>query len=262
MGITNKMSLFLILLLQLTAVTGKRFFTVKVGDEVTFPCTNVMDHQDKCDGTTWLYNESGGTAVVTLVDRGQVGEEAKAKSDRLRVTENCSLGIKKVTEEDAGQYSCRQVRSGQQQGEDALVYLSVVRMTEHQDNDEVTLRCSVTTNGWCRHTVKWLFNHQDVDEYQKDMKTSKDSVTFLTSHVGYTSGFHLFTCQLTDDYTGYVSLFPFSPSSSGEDTKSTTETKIKSGSTTTPSVISDAPTDKHFLFFSSSFFPPNFLTVS
>ncbi|KAJ4921975.1 hypothetical protein JOQ06_027791 [Pogonophryne albipinna] len=65
----------------------------------------------------------------------------KAKSDRLRVTENCSLGIKKVTEEDAGVYTCRQFsRSGKQQSPESEVLLNVVTMTEHQVNDEVTLK--------------------------------------------------------------------------------------------------------------------------
>ncbi|KAK1889486.1 Pregnancy-specific beta-1-glycoprotein 5 [Dissostichus eleginoides] len=78
---------------------------------------------------------------------GQIHSEAKAKSDRLRVTENCSLVIKNVTEEDAGLYTCKQFRPGEQQGSFSPVYLSVVTMTEHQDNDEVKLRCCVKTYG-------------------------------------------------------------------------------------------------------------------
>ncbi|XP_063757821.1 uncharacterized protein LOC134876687 isoform X2 [Eleginops maclovinus] len=215
-----QMSLFLILLLQLTAVTGLPYLfrTVRDGDEVTLPCANVMDHQDKCDGTDWLFTEPGRTAVVKLVDRGQIGKQAKAKSHRLSAAENCSLIIKKVTVEDPGQYSCRQVRLGGQQSEDAVVFLSVVTMTDHQSNDEVTLRCSVKTNGWCRHKVKWLFQGQDVDKDLKDMKISDShyeaSWTFNTSHGGYKPEFHLFTCKVTDAYTGEFSLFPFSAQSS------------------------------------------------
>ncbi|XP_033982739.1 uncharacterized protein LOC117479768 isoform X3 [Trematomus bernacchii] len=214
-----KMSVFLILLLQSTAAVKRQpslFFTVRVGEEVTLPCSGVRDDQDGCNGTDWTFNHLG-PREVDQVKRGQIVEEAKAKSDRLSVPENCSL--QEVREEDAGRYICTEIRSGRQQGEDAHVYLTVVSLTEHQDNDEVTLRCSVLNNAWCRHTVKWLFQGQDVDKDLKDMNTSEShyeaSVTFLTSHVGYRSGLHLFTCQLTDDHTGEVFLFPFSTPSSG-----------------------------------------------
>ncbi|XP_010772893.1 uncharacterized protein isoform X2 [Notothenia coriiceps] len=211
-----KMSLFLVLLLQSTAVTGQEdFLTVRVGEEVTLPCSGVRDDQGGCNRTGWLVTNSGCT-TVELVALGEIVEEARAESDRLRVTENCSLVIKNVTEEDVGRYFWRQFRSGRDEG--ALVHLSVVTMTEHQNNDEVTLRCSVKASVRCRHTVKWLFGSRDVDEYQEDMKTSKShyeaSVTFLTSRVDYRSGFRLFTCEVTE-YKGEVLLFPFSTPSSG-----------------------------------------------
>ena len=86
-----------------------------------------MTDQDKCDSTTWLFSGLRNTAAVELINLGQIGENAKAKSDRLSVTVNCSLVIKKVTVEDVGCYSCRQFnRSGQRQDRDAKVYLSVI----------------------------------------------------------------------------------------------------------------------------------------
>ena len=99
--------------------------TVRAGDEVTLPCDNVIHDQDKCDSTSWYFYYAPNTPAVTLFEDGQIHKEAKAKSDRLRVTEKCSLVIKKVTEEDAGLYVCRQIRSGQQ-GQTSWVYLSVV----------------------------------------------------------------------------------------------------------------------------------------
>ena len=86
----------------------------------------------QCYNTTWNFVDSAST--VELVKGGQIGKNAK--SDRLRVTENCFLVIKKVTEEDAGLYSCRQIRSGQQQGPDSCVFLSVV--TSEYSNHNVS----------------------------------------------------------------------------------------------------------------------------
>ncbi|KAJ4929021.1 hypothetical protein JOQ06_004642 [Pogonophryne albipinna] len=138
-----------------------------------------MHDQDECERTLWLFFGSGSTSV-TLVKDGQIHKEAKAKSDRLRVTEECSLVIKKVTEEDVGVYLCRQFRLGQQQGSYSEVYLSVVTMTEHQDNDEVKLDCSVETYGGCTHTAKWLLQGQDVDKDHRDINTSQSSCSAST----------------------------------------------------------------------------------
>ncbi|XP_044025099.1 uncharacterized protein LOC122863064 isoform X2 [Siniperca chuatsi] len=210
-------SLFLIAALQFTAAE-RLSFTVRVGDEVTLPCENVTDGQRKCDSTTWLFVGSGYTAVVELVRLGQIGENAKAKSDRLSVTASCSLLIKKVAVEDVGYYTCRQFRSGQHQ--DVRVRLFLINMTEHKDPDKVTLTCSVLTSGQCGHTVKWLYEGKDVAEGNKDMETSQTdcyaSVSFLDSHFIYTSRSNLLKCEVTDTYSGKVQQFPFSSQSAGE----------------------------------------------
>ncbi|XP_033986514.1 uncharacterized protein LOC117482516 isoform X1 [Trematomus bernacchii] len=229
------MSSFLMLLLHFTAADVKQYSRiVRVGDEVTLPFDNVIHDQDTCEYTTWYFSDSRSS--VTLFEYGRIHKEAKAKSDRLRVTEKCSLVIKKVTEEDVGFYSCRQFRSGERQGQDSHVYLSVVTMTEHQDNDEVTLHCSVKRYGGCRHPVKWLLQGQDVDKDHRDIKTSQSlcsaSVTFLTSLFSNTPRSELFTCEVTDENTREEHQFPFSPQSSGEDAGkgtavSTTWTTVK-----------------------------------
>ncbi|XP_074471414.1 uncharacterized protein LOC141755947 [Sebastes fasciatus] len=216
-------ALFLMLLLQFTgAATGRRelYLAVRDGDEITLPCNSVIDDQNNCDSTTWFYRHSSSRPVVLVTD-GQIDEQAEDKSDRLSVTENCSLVIKKLTEEeDAGQYYCRQIRSGQQLGLDAVVYLSFVTMTEQKNSDEVTLTCSVSTYDECRHTVKWLFKGQDLDKDNGDLKTSQSlcsaSVTFRTSHYIHTSSYQSLKCEVTDSFTGTPQLFPFRLS--GEDT--------------------------------------------
>uniref|UniRef100_A0A3Q1EHM3 Ig-like domain-containing protein n=1 Tax=Acanthochromis polyacanthus TaxID=80966 RepID=A0A3Q1EHM3_9TELE len=97
------------------AVTQHRSFSVRVGDEVTLPCKGVKDYQDKCHSTTWSFSDLTTEPADTLFEGGQIHREAASKSDRLSVTEKCSLVIKKVTDEDVGRYACRQFdESGKQ----------------------------------------------------------------------------------------------------------------------------------------------------
>ncbi|XP_038582495.1 uncharacterized protein LOC119908718 [Micropterus salmoides] len=216
-----KMSLFLVLL-HLTAVTGQYSpVVVRDGDDVTIPCENVRYNQNDCEYTNWLVSGAGNTPSVELVARGQIGETAMTKPDKLSVTANCSLVIKKVTVEDVGRYSCRQLnRSGEQQGQDARVYLSVLHLDEYRDHEKVLLSCSVSTYAWCSQRVNWLFNGKDVDI--KDVSISQTdclaSVHFKTSHYIYTSRYESFVCEATDIYTGKVLQFTFSHQSSGDDT--------------------------------------------
>ncbi|XP_075940324.1 uncharacterized protein LOC142942044 [Anarhichas minor] len=240
-----QISLFLILVPQFTAAffrgfSGLRVFSaiVRDGDEVTLPC--VTDHKN-CNSTEWLFTDSAESTGVQLVRDGTIVEEANARSDRLSVSENCSLVIKNVTEEDGGVY----IVSSGQQGQHALVYLAVFTLTEHEDNDEVTLNCSHTIYGRCVRTVKWLLHGQDVDEDNKDFKTSQSHCTVsLTSHSVYTSRFNSFTCGVTEG--DKVHQFSFRNSPSGDDTitatteSTPTEDGREAANTTTPSAISDA----------------------
>ncbi|XP_042072210.1 uncharacterized protein LOC102303141 isoform X5 [Haplochromis burtoni] len=141
-------------------------FTVRDGDNVTLPCENMIKNHHSCDTTTWLFTDSRGKAAVELVNLGQIKETVK--SDRLSVTAECSLVIKKVTAEDVGRYTCRQFRGnpGKQQGPDAVVYLSDVIMTEQKSRDQVTLNCSVQVHGHCEHKVKWIHNSEGWSLYR------------------------------------------------------------------------------------------------
>nr|XP_040017022.1 uncharacterized protein LOC120808276 isoform X2 [Gasterosteus aculeatus aculeatus]XP_040017023.1 uncharacterized protein LOC120808276 isoform X2 [Gasterosteus aculeatus aculeatus] len=229
-------SLFLILMLQFTEAATEQRLTVRDGDEVTLPCNSVTEDQNNCDSTEWYFYHSGNRSTNYLVTKGQIDDEAKAESDRLSVSQNCSLVMKKVTRGDVGLYVCRQVRPGGH--EDAKVHLSVVSMTEETNRDEVTLNCSVWTYEGCKHTVKWMNGGQDVDK-DKEVKTSPSlcsaSLSFMTSHFFYTSSFTSLKCEVTDG--DKVMQFPLRNSPpcdiTGEHTTTTTtEEDTKAGDTT------------------------------
>ncbi|XP_062415553.1 uncharacterized protein LOC119194819 isoform X2 [Pungitius pungitius] len=215
--------LFLIVMLQFAEAAAEQHLTVRDGDEVTLPCDTVTEDQNNCDSTEWFFYQSISGSGVDLVKNGQIVEESKDKSDRLSVSQKCSLVIKKVTDVDVGQYVCRRFKAGGQY-EDALVLLSVVSMTEETNGDDVTLRCSVRTRDQCPNTVKWTNGGQDVDKDNKEVKTSQSScstsLSFKTSHVFYTSSFTPLKCEVTDG--DKVMEFSLRNSPSGED-KTTTE---------------------------------------
>ncbi|XP_026050588.1 uncharacterized protein LOC113037565 [Astatotilapia calliptera] len=67
-------------------------------------------------------------------------KEAKPESDRLSLSANCSLVIKKVTDQDVGRYICRQYKTAtaQQEGPDSEIHLSVI------NNEDVKMTKSTT----------------------------------------------------------------------------------------------------------------------
>ncbi|XP_074472552.1 uncharacterized protein LOC141756587 [Sebastes fasciatus] len=232
-----------------TAVTGQTLsVTVRAGDEVTLPCNNVIKHQDKCNGTTWVFSRYKGLTAVELISLGKISNNLldKAKSDRLSVTENCSLVIRKITREDAGRYTCRQyIRSEQQQGPDATVLLSVVTMTEEKVNDEVTLFCSVSTYRRCEHTVKWLYEGNK-DEVETTPLSCSAMVTFPTLHLNQKSNYYeLLKCNVTDETSGETLLLNASPQFSCEKTGGCTS----EGKNDTSSEKNDTPTNQGWLRF-------------
>uniref|UniRef100_A0AAZ1XRB0 Ig-like domain-containing protein n=1 Tax=Oreochromis aureus TaxID=47969 RepID=A0AAZ1XRB0_OREAU len=191
-------------------------FTVRDGDKVTLPCENVINNHHSCHTTTWLFTDSRGKAAVELVNLGQIKETVK--SDRLSVTAECSLVIKKVTAEDVGRYTCRQFRGnpGRQQGPDAVVHLSDVIMTEQKSRDQVTLNCSVQVHGHCEHKVKWIHYSEALNRDYSNIKTSQSScsatVTFVNSLYSHISNSD-FKCNVTTE-DDKEQLFTFSPHSS------------------------------------------------
>ncbi|XP_028253547.1 uncharacterized protein LOC114428935 [Parambassis ranga] len=218
-----QMCVFWILLLQFAAAVSSRtssYFTVRVGDDVTLPCENVIKPQPSCGSTTWLYSTRKRSETEELVTLGKICESPK--SDRLSLTADCSLLIERVTDEDAGLYTCRQFTSGRQQGSDHVVHLSVIDITERTHTDKVTLTCSVLTFGDCRHTVEWLI--QSTRNTKISPSTCQSSVSFDSDRKDES-----FTCKVTDNNNNNVLLCSSKPLTSckrqpGVDKPSTTST--------------------------------------
>ncbi|XP_030260614.1 uncharacterized protein LOC115573786 [Sparus aurata] len=206
-----QMSLFVTAMLQFTAVTGLNHasVTARVGDEVTLPCDNVINTQDKCDSTSWLASCYEGVSVKLLVYLGRISTTGthKSRSDRLSVTESCSLVITNVSVEDVGRYSCRQFhKSGRQQGEDAPVHLSVVNVEKLQVDDQDMLTCTVFTYSGCGYTVKWLYD-DNMDVVETVQLGCSARVTFPT-HLNHKSNYQkLPECEMTDNQSGQKLLW-------------------------------------------------------
>ncbi|XP_065819198.1 uncharacterized protein [Labrus bergylta] len=217
------MSLFVMLVLLLTAVTGEDIpsFTVREGDEVTLPCGNVIECQQNCDGTSWLISQ-GFVGALELVTRGNISEKAVDLSNRLRVVANCSLVITEVSMLYVGRYACRQFKSGEQHGQDAHVDLSVLEIGELLSKDESSFSCSVDTydNG-CWHTVQWLYTGS-MNDMVTSQATCSATVTFRTPPLDQALDFgELLICTVTDSKSGQTLLSNVGSQSSRKNTAST-----------------------------------------
>ncbi|MED6281557.1 hypothetical protein CHARACLAT_022799 [Characodon lateralis] len=207
-----EMSLYLMLMLHLTEAAEKyvSFSTVRVGDEATLHCENVIDARNNCDSTVWQFINSRSSTILVQNDKDD--EEVATEPDRMNITANCSLVIKKVRAEDFGWYTCRQILSRQQQRADYSVYLSVLDITEQQTNDNVTLICSVWEYKDCRHKVEWLYvGKENITGMKISTGYCSANVTFPTRHLRMSTFYELFMCKMTDGHTKKVQLFTFSP---------------------------------------------------
>ncbi|XP_038160059.1 uncharacterized protein LOC119795895 isoform X2 [Cyprinodon tularosa] len=218
-GATNEPKRILIIALLMLSLQVKATLSrnhvpsliARVGDDITFSCENVISNHNKCDTTTWIHGNTDLSAAVELVE---LGERTDIRSDRLSVSENCSLVLKKISAEDVGRYTCRQFIAGEQSGPDAEVQLSVVSVTEHLDREKMTLTCSVLTQERCKHRVKWLFNGTDVKPETKIAEETSTScsaaVTFNPTHYVKTTWSHLFKCEIKTG-ADKLQLFSLSP---------------------------------------------------
>lgn len=111
-----------------SAAAGSPLITmmeVRDGDDVTLTCSAGRDSHVGCKSVTWISGDS--TNAVTLFEHGKIHKDAGSKSERLDLTEDCSLVLKKITAEDEGRYSCRLRKPSRPQFTVAVVYLTVIR---------------------------------------------------------------------------------------------------------------------------------------
>ncbi|XP_029984949.1 uncharacterized protein LOC115415498 [Sphaeramia orbicularis] len=212
-----KMSFSLLLMLQITVEAGTISSVVRRGDDAMLSCANLNVHD--CGQIGFIYIMD--TYRTELVQRGQIKNNGKVTTDRLRMTANCSLVIKEVIPEDAGLYYCQQ--NHHQQVEYTENWLSVVSINEHEAYENVALTCSVSTYVQCKHPVKWLYEENEVTKNNKNIRLSQDicwsTVTFKKS-----INTESFTCKVEDKNTGNIHLFPIRPRSSDEENKMNVET--------------------------------------
>ncbi|XP_060928569.1 uncharacterized protein LOC133002998 [Limanda limanda] len=219
------MSLHLILvLIPFTVIADQdSSIYIRAGAEVTLPCGIVRDDHVNCGATDWFFNDSENPGSAYLFVKGQLNRFviSKSKAGRLRLAANCSLVIREVTAEDAGQYICSH---SDQINERHVFFIYVVSVTEHERTDEVTLSCSVSTFARFGLTVKWLFMNMDMDENNKELKTSESyssaNVSFSKSHSVYKmKNYSSLICKVKDKYT--EEKYAFIPPSSGNNEMTT-----------------------------------------
>ncbi|XP_047244464.1 uncharacterized protein LOC124882248 isoform X2 [Girardinichthys multiradiatus] len=204
-----KLTLFQIIMLQyIEAARHQSFVTIKAGDGDTLSCENAIQGQINCDSIEWTFTGPGRTAEVWFI-HGNFTQAAKGKTDRLSVTADCSLNMKMITVEEAGEYTCRQIYLDQQYTV-SNVYLSVVTIAEQRDNNKVTLDCVVSGQINCRHTVEWLCENKEnvSSDLQRVPQVCQESVTFQTSYLHQNSKSSRFLrCKVTEQDTRKVRFF-------------------------------------------------------
>ncbi|XP_048067510.1 uncharacterized protein LOC125280807 [Megalobrama amblycephala] len=109
------------------------------GENVHLPCNNALSG---CTSTQWIYNNRH-SETVELIDGG-IKKKNIERHERLSLGSDCSLNIKKVTQEDYGIYTCRQYVNGQKQGTDAPVYLHFLHVSSSSSQTEIRPGSSVT----------------------------------------------------------------------------------------------------------------------
>ncbi|KAM4633456.1 uncharacterized protein ACJ7VT_018577 [Polymixia lowei] len=158
--------------------------------------------------------------ATELVNLGETVKENN-NAERLSLWPNCSLNIHNVKLEDVSRYICRQfpVKGGPQQGEDAVVALSLLTISssipqlELKPGNQVNLTCSLMTNdgpGVCNQGFKlnWLDGtgreiQGDIGHQIPQSQRPCEALLTVTPQKDINSTFR---CELRDE-TGNVKTF-------------------------------------------------------
>uniref|UniRef100_A0A3B3TDZ3 Ig-like domain-containing protein n=1 Tax=Paramormyrops kingsleyae TaxID=1676925 RepID=A0A3B3TDZ3_9TELE len=204
---------------------------VTEGDDVTLPCKNVL--YPNCSSTVWNYNDRSSSTTVELF--GDVKVTNSQKHRRLNVMANCSLHINNVSAEDTGSYIRRQYINGQQHGNDAAAFLSVLTERKSQSGGTVTLH-TYEGPGRCPPslTLRWVSDTDPPWQRDPSTQTHPDRCisTLPINHPGTEKDQTEWRCQLLD--TGEVKLTsrPDSPEDNSDHTETTMKTPTHTGSHT------------------------------
>ncbi|CAI5684489.1 unnamed protein product [Oreochromis niloticus] len=188
-----QMSSLLILMLQFKVTTEQhetvQTVTAERGHDVTLPCKNLIQGQHNCNSTVWIFSDSSSS--VSLFELGQI-KEAKPKSDRLSLSADCSLVIKKVTDQDVGRYTCRQFKTanGSQEHPDFMIDLSVinsedVKTTTESTTVKFTTRTLPTTKS-TTSAIKVTLKIANIWTTREEVKTSEGTLATISQGQAFT----------------------------------------------------------------------------
>ncbi|KAM8831504.1 uncharacterized protein AB9W97_003063 [Spinachia spinachia] len=186
----------MLLLLQATVRGQPLHFLVRAGDDVLLPSNHV--DQDTCDRSTWLYSRTG--PAVELVKLGKINNNAE-QSNRLSLTANCSLVIRKVSGEDVGRYTNREFEGGEQQGQDGTSELLVITMEEEDYQGEVVLSCVVLRFSACTHAPEWIYGG-DTKDVRSSHSACKATVTFKPPPQQKSKHYKSLKCEVRNSKSG------------------------------------------------------------
>lgn len=101
-----------------------------------------------------------------------------------------------------------------------LTVLPSSAVSEHTDDHNVTLNCSVSTYHRCTHTVTWLLTGKVNKDVSQSHSSCSSTVAFTTSSL---------KCEVTDRHSKEVKLFSFNPPNltSGEKTHENMKSSLK-----------------------------------